>query len=223
MQEDTTTQVEEVEEVQEEQDKAVRFKSLFLMLTFFLITPIVLGTTAFAMFSLDKDKGSNYDEIYQYTEQAAKDQSGVSIYASLPKERPAISGSIGVADARCEIIRQYLDEHNSPLEDSACTLVEAADEYGLDWRLLTAIAQKESGLCRVIPPNSHNCWGWGIYGTTVTSFDTYDDAIYAVSKGLKENYIDRGYTTVEDIMSKYAHPDSTTWADGVNYYLNQLQ
>ena len=221
MQENLTTQ--EVEEVQEEQENGSRFKSLFLMLTFFLITPIVLGTTAFAMFSFDKGSTESYEAIYEYSEEATRDTSGVSIYASLPKERPAISGSIGVADARCEIVRQYLEDHNSPLEESACTLVEAADEYGLDWRLLTAIAQKESGLCRVIPPGSHNCWGWGIYGTTVTRFSSFDEAIYTVSNGLKTNYIDRGYTTVEEIMTKYAHPDSTTWADGVNFYLEQLQ
>lgn len=207
-------------------EQGFRFKSLFLMLTFFLVTPIVLGTTAFAMFALQKNTTTETPsevDIFEYSNSVLSENSGVSIYASLPKEQPEISGSVGVADARCEILRQYLAERGSELEPHACTLVEKADEYGLDWRLLTAIAQKESGACNVIPPGSHNCWGWGIYGTTVTKFANYDEAITTVSKGLKENYIDRGYVTTEEIMSKYAHPDSTTWADGVNFYLDQLQ
>ena len=38
---------------------------------------------------------------------------------------------------------------------------------GFDYRLLPAIAMQESTLCRSIPVDSHNCWGWGIYGDKV--------------------------------------------------------
>ena len=166
-----------------------------------------------------KDQG----DILGYANNFDNVNSGVSVYASLPETLPEITGSVGASDARCEIIRQYLKANKSELEPYACTLVAKADEYGLDWRLLTAIAQKESGLCNVIPPGSHNCWGWGITSKGTLGFDSYEEAIDTVSKGLKRNYIDKGYVTVEEIMTKYAHPDSTTWADGVNYYLNQLQ
>ena len=102
-------------------------------------------------------------------------------------------------------------------------IVQTADKYGLDFRLLTAIAQKESGLCRVIPEGSNNCWGWGIHSEGTLGFDSYEEAIETVSKGLKENYIDLGYVSVEEIMAKYAHPSSTTWAEGVSFYMNQMR
>ncbi|MCX7928238.1 MAG: hypothetical protein N2558_00945, partial [Patescibacteria group bacterium] len=54
-------------------------------------------------------------------------------------------------------------------------------------------------------------------------FSNYDIAIETVAKGLKEKYIDRGYTTPELIMKKYAHPNSTTWADGVNMYMQKIE
>ena len=58
---------------------------------------------------------------------------------------------------------------------------------------------QESNLCRrLIPENSYNCWGGGIYGTTVTRFDSYDDAIETVGKGLKKTYIDKGLVTACD-------------------------
>jgi hypothetical protein len=54
-------------------------------------------------------------------------------------------------------------------------------------------------------------------------FDSFEEGIEIVSKGLKEYYIDLGYVTVEEIMKKYAHPDSTTWAEGVSYYMLQME
>jgi hypothetical protein len=98
-----------------------------------------------------------------------------------------------------------------------------ADKYTVDWRLITAIAMKESGLCRVIPQGSHNCWGWGIHSKGTLGFDTYEEGIEIVTRGLKEKYIDLGLVTPEKIMTKYAHPDSTTWAEGVTAYMNQLE
>ena len=41
----------------------------------------------------------------------------------------------------------------------------------------------QNQICRVIPDNSYNCWGWGIYGALVTRFDSYDDAIETVGRG----------------------------------------
>ena len=54
-------------------------------------------------------------------------------------------------------------------------------------------------------------------------FDSYPEALEVVAKGLRENYIDKGFVTPEQIMKKYAHPDSTTWAEGVNFYMDQLE
>jgi len=151
-----------------------------------------------------------------------KYEPGVQIYASLPDDFPEISTAINSEDARGEIIENYLAAYNSPMQSHAEFIVKAADKYGLDWRLTTAIAMKESGLGKAMPKNCNNAWGYGIHSAGTLCFDTWEEGIETVSKGLGENYIGKGYVTVEEIMSKYAHPDSTTWADGVSYYLEQI-
>ena len=88
-------------------------------------------------------------------------QSGVRVYASLPTTVSSVSGAVESSDARQALIEGYLQRYNSPLFPHAKTLIEAADQNGLDYRLLTAIAQQESNLCKVIPPGGYNCWGWG--------------------------------------------------------------
>lgn len=130
---------------------------------------------------------------------------------------------IQVADGRVANLKSFFRKHNSSLYDYADKIVEVSDKYQFDYRLLPAIAMQESNLCRVIPDNSHNCWGWGIYGTTVTKFDSYDDAIETVAKGIKKNYIDQGLVTASAIMKKYTPPSQGSWAYGVNTFLKALE
>ena len=40
---------------------------------------------------------------------------------------------------------------------------------------------------------------------------------------IKEKYIDNGLVTPEEIMTRYAHPDSTTWAEGIHFYMDKLK
>lgn len=132
--------------------------------------------------------------------------------------------SSGISDIRIANLKAFFRTHSSPLYDHAEFIVKTSDQYGLDYRIIPGIAMQESTLCQAIPPNSHNCWGWGIYGSTVTRFSSYDEAIEAVASGLKKNYIDRGLTTPSQIMAKYTgHPENSTWATGVNRVLQWLE
>lgn len=127
-------------------------------------------------------------------------------------------------DERVAILKAFLRRHESPLYDHAEYIVETADKNGLDFRLIPAISMQESGGCKHIPLGSHNCWGWGIYGNTVTRFASYPEAIDTVSRGLKVNYIDKGYVTPDEIMRKY-NPSSPngSWARGVNSFFGVLE
>jgi hypothetical protein len=150
-------------------------------------------------------------------------KSGVQVYASLPVKLPSVSGEIGAVDARPEIIRQYLEYYNSPLAPYSPFIVATADKYSLDFRLITAIAQQESNVCKIIPPGSYNCWGWGIHSKGSLGFSSFEEGIETVSKGLREEYLNKGYATVEDIMSKYTPLSNGSWANGVNTFLSQMQ
>ena len=121
-------------------------------------------------------------------------------------------------------LKVFFRKHGSPLYDFADVIVRTSDNYGFDYRLLPAIAMQESTLCRAIPENSHNCWGWGIYGNIVTRFDSYEEAIEIVAKGIKTHYLDKGLTTASTIMAKYT-PSSPegAWAKSVNQFLRALE
>jgi hypothetical protein len=114
-------------------------------------------------------------------------------------------------DNRIQILEDYLKKYDSPLAEYANEFVEAADAYGLDWRLLVAITGVESTYGKFIPKNSYNAYGWanGAY-----YFESWPDSIWHVSQALKEKYIDRGADTIYKIGRIYA-PPSPFWAGKV--------
>lgn len=123
-------------------------------------------------------------------------------------------------DTRALILKAYFNKYNSPLEESAPDFIEAADKYGLDWKLVPSIAGVESTFGKKIP-GGFNSWGWGVYGTSAIYFNSWRDGIYTVSKGLKENYVDLGLDTPYKMNPKYAA--SNTWGWKVDYFMKDLE
>jgi hypothetical protein len=137
------------------------------------------------------------------------------------KEEDTVSHSEDIKkDPRIANLKVFFRKHNSDLYEHTEFIVQTSDKYGLDYRLLPAIAMQESTLCKNIPHHSYNCWGWGIYGDMVTRFSSYEEAIDTVARGLKKYYIDNGLVSVEQIMSKY-NPSSPngSWANGVMSFM----
>lgn len=196
------------------------WKNLVLISVFFIVTPLTLGVSLFSLFSIrSSDSGVVQGKVLG----TSTTESGVRVYASLPSEFPTVSGAVTSNDARPEIIKNYLEAYNSPLLPYANFLVDIADKYNLDFRLLPAIAQQESNLCKYIPPGGHNCWGWGIHSEGTLGFDSFDEAIETVAYGLKTEYIDKGYTTPEEIMTKYTPLSDGSWARGVTRFMGEME
>jgi hypothetical protein len=197
-------------------------KNMFLVAVFFVITPITLAISLFSLFSF-KTSAVAKNSVDQKNLAIAQ-YSGVQVYASLPPKLPSVSGEVGAGDARVEVVKQYLEFYHSPMTSYAEFIVQTADKYKLDYRLIPAIAQQESNLCKIIPPGSHNCWGWGINSASNLGFDSYEEAIDVVSKGLRTEYLDKGFGTVEEIMSKY-NPISPNgaWAKGVSEFMAEME
>lgn len=145
----------------------------------------------------------------------------------LSRNSPLVLGvmesNVELQDGRSAALKRYLRKIDSPLFDYADLLVEEADKYNYDYKLLVAIALQESTGCKFSPEDSHNCWGWGIYGDKITRFESYEEAIRTVSKGIKEHYIDKGYITTEDIMSKYTPSSDGSWAWGVRFFFDKIE
>ena len=196
------------------------WKNLLLVAILFTITPVTIGISLFSLLSL---RNSSLAKVTPTENLIVSPQSGVRVYASLPVKIPSVDSSVNSADARPEIVKQYLQGYGSPLVPYADFIVRAADKYSLDFRLTTAIAQQESNLCKIIPPGSYNCWGWGITGESTLGFSSFQEGIDEVSKGLRTNYLDKGFVSISDIMSKYTPNSKGSWAAGVNEFMTEMQ
>lgn len=203
-------------------------RNLLYLLTFFIVTPITLGTSLFALnvvrsINQEQTLASPLNSSLGSLNALEAPRYGSQVYASLPDPVGKVAGAATAQDARVEIVRQYLAKYRSPLELHAQKIVDEAEKNGLDFRLLVAIAQQESNLCKKIPGSSYNCWGWGIHSKGTLRFESYDQAIETVSQGLKEEYIDKGYDTPEQIMAKYTPSSPGSWAAGINQFLSEME
>lgn len=123
-------------------------------------------------------------------------------------------------DQRAEVLRAYLQRHDSPLQFHAQDLVDAADAYQLDWKLVPAIAGVESTFGKFIP-GGYNAWGWGVYGNQALYFRSWRNGIYTVSQGLREGYLNQGLTDPYKMNRIYAA--SPRWGGNVTYFLKDLK
>lgn len=126
-------------------------------------------------------------------------------------------------DMRITVLGKFLQNYNSPLAPIASYLVSTADRWGLDYALIPAISMQESGGCKVIPNDSYNCWGFGIYGTKVTRFSSYEEAIDAVAKTIKETYIKNGLTNPTLLENIWAPQSTGQWSYAVNYFIGKIR
>jgi hypothetical protein len=195
-------------------------KTFVPVLVFILGTPLLIGFSSVYLFSVSSSNSSP----------PVTPAAGQVLAAQTSREEnylfPYFLGTFGTADARSRIIRNYLHKYASPLEPYSQNIVDISDKYSLDYRLLVAIAQQESNLCKKIPEGSYNCWGFGIYGDLITRFNNYPEALEKVAQTLKAEYLDRGLTTPEAIMAKYTPPSlekGGPWAKGVNQFMLELE
>ena len=134
-------------------------------------------------------------------------------------------GELVTSDTRVVAINRFLVDHGSPMAPYAETFVAAADDSGLDWRLIVSIAGVESAFGRLIPYNSYNAWGWrGGPGGDFSNFTSWIDGIQYVTSQVAEGYgRDIDVFTMEPI---YCPPcgenPQHAWANGVTNYMQQL-
>ncbi len=110
--------------------------------------------------------------------------------------------------AKAEAIDSYFKSHDMPLEGSGLKMVQEAKNNDLDWRLLPAIAVRESTGgkfdCKKV---ENNPFGWG---SCKIGFDSLDDAIETVARNLggnnpntEKHYADK---TTKQILRAYNPP-----------------
>lgn len=127
---------------------------------------------------------------------------------------------VQIDNNRWQAIESFLE--NTPLEPYSGYLVETSDKYGIDYRLIPAIAMKETSGGTTARAGSFNAWG---FENGRTNFESWETAIEIVAKTLKERYIARGLVTPEQIMPVYAPPQiekGGKWAKDIKFFFSQM-
>ncbi len=120
-------------------------------------------------------------------------------------------------DDRAQILAKFLKGRGSPMASDAEKLVRIADKYGLDWKLLPAIAGVESQYGRMIPAGSYNPYGWN---NGSAYFSDWASASEHVAAGIRTRYAPGGAVTPWRIGPSYA--ENPLWAYQVSKYMYQI-
>ena len=120
-------------------------------------------------------------------------------------------------DDRAQILKIFLENQGSPMAEDAEELVEIADKYEIDWKLLPAIAGVESQYGQLVPAGSYNPYGWNNGGAY---FENWEDASEQVASGIRARYAQSGNVTPYRIGPGYA--ENPLWATHVSRYMSQI-
>ncbi len=139
----------------------------------------------------------------------------------------AFAQDLQPVDVRVLALRYYLGNYDSPLAEHSEKLIEEADRYKMDWKLIPAIAAVESNFGHRIPGGkdpdytSHNAWGWGVYGEKVILFETWEECIEKVPEGINRRFIGEGMTDPYKMNQRYSsNPD---WGWQVVYFIDEIE
>ncbi|MGD9129120.1 MAG: hypothetical protein PVJ09_01355 [Candidatus Woesebacteria bacterium] len=199
-------------------------KKLFFAYAWLLLSTgtILTGIAGINFFYLTQNKQTqNQEEELQSPH--------VQIFEKNESEQGEVKGVetiIESDDARAIIVANFLKRYNSPLkpyEHYGRVLVEIADKYEIDFRLLPAIMMQESNLCKKAPAGSYNCLGFGIHEKGTLTFNSYEESFDRAARELKKYYIDQGRLTTEDIMKKYTPHSDGSWANSVNQWMAEMK
>jgi hypothetical protein len=121
--------------------------------------------------------------------------------------------------AQREAMIRVLSRYNSPLVDHVDSFIEASEKYELEDYFLVSIAGVESTFAQHMIQGTHNAYGYG-RGTIV--FNSWEHGIDTVGSKLRENYINRGAETIDQIGPRYAG-GSITWAPKVKHFISEFK
>jgi hypothetical protein len=135
-----------------------------------------------------------------------------------------VLSAVKSSDARGVLVDIFLERYDSPMIGLGDEFVEAADQHGLDWRFLPALAFQESNLGKKIPKGSNNPFGWAVYSgsSSGVNFGSWEEGIFTVAADIKENYIDQGLTSPEQIVTRYTSNNNPEWVFAVRSAMEEI-
>lgn len=196
-------------------------KRFFFVFSWILVSAaaVLIGSSAYSFYFLAKDNALSRFEIAYLPKIQSKEEHNI--------QNLQVSSVIESEDARPQIVAKFLERYNSPMQPYdhyGEILVDIADRYQIDFRLLPAIAMQESNLCKTTNPDAPgNCLGFGIHKSGTLDFDTYEAGFERAGRELKAYYIDKGLVTVEQIERKYTPSSNGSWANSVNQWMAEMR
>ncbi len=191
-------------------------KKLVLCLIFFLFAPLTIGL----VFVLNH----NFSGGFVLGDFVSSVQTEPLVYSSNELlDSKVVLSTIKAEDSTLIIIENYLKRYHSPLFPFAQNIVEAAQNAGVDPKLIVAIAQQESNLGKTSPENCFNAWGWGIHAKGTKCYNSWPEAIVSVTNGIAQDYCAKGYCDDPCVMmSKYTPRSNGSWCAGINHFLSDM-
>jgi flagellum-specific peptidoglycan hydrolase FlgJ len=179
------------------------YLSMFLTILFF----------SFSFIALKRDN---------FLVQAQSEVLGESSAASTSTTSSSVSSeSVPLISEKAKQVEAYiLSQNGSPMFASeAQTAIDKANECGVDYKLMIAIAGYESGYGRK-PMKKYNPYGWR-NGKTYNSFK---EAISEITCQFGNKYIKKGLDTVREISNIYLGSDGNhdAWIKNVTYIKSQI-
>lgn len=195
--------------------KYPHMRKLILLISFFLIAP------SFLFFNLALLSYHTNRPFSSVLGASVEPSQGVA-YAALPSTQNVVDASASLTDRRVQSLQAFFSDYHSPLLLYSQEIVDKADQYGIDYRLLPAIAMQESGLCKkALPQAPYNCWGFGIYGKRITSFSGYAEAIDTITRYFA-NKKNKGVDTLEEIGKIYNPGNTNHWKENVILVMSHI-
>lgn len=162
----------------------------------------------------------------QFTKASGPKAIKYSIFTSKPLVLGATSARIFSEDAKAETIDRIFSEYNCPIAGYGPKFVQEAEKNNIPYWIVAAIAFQESSCGKRTPVvdgvESHNLWGYGVWGEHVYVFDSIDDGIETVSKYMSERFYQKGIHEPCEIMKVYTPPSQGSWCAGVNFFGDKI-
>jgi hypothetical protein len=138
-----------------------------------------------------------------------------------------VQESIVSGDAREILLDKFLA--GSPLYPYSNLMVYEADKYGIDFRLIPAIAMCESNLGKRIPSSdSYNAFGISVYTGQQdgAKFKNWETSLLWVYEFIHDKFINKSIIDIKDIGAIWAPPSvekGNSWANCVESFMRHIQ
>lgn len=184
------------------------------------IIPLLLFAGYFERYISMMPQYFSINQLYASNEYKPK-QLGIEV-ESLKKISVSLIDTISqlnVPEGKVLSVKNYLSSRGAPLASEAKYLVQAAQYYNIDYRIVAAISIVESsGGKHTYRP--YNAWGWGGSENAFT-FKSWKQSITTVSSGISKYYAG-GATTPALIAPRYNPHTPNEWSRKVAFVMEQM-